>query len=508
MAKGSASSCCCTSCETMPFSNPAEAELPPGGFDPEQRITFKGHPIDYVQGFCCTCLPTNVCVTVKCLTTGKLTVTYMSMVCVKKLSANGDAEVYSGDLIISGVAHKAYFTLDVSDDFKCYFCLEIPSLSWPKQCVLITDSHLVPPLMWCKTLTYEIEEDGERIPTTFTGATYGCDDLVIKINVADVQAITGRPKQLKDIYGTVAPHFEVGRLYYDDNSIANRCKGCGCISNRACITIYRVYDGTSDSYPMNLGCANCTENCTTGHIYSTELGDYGPLVSIEKDPSCEPYDPSCPCVLQLLQLSNDHVLTDVYSEVIEKGTDAGDCPFPLQRWQIENAEGDVTIIDFRTERCSIEPCTVNPGGCCTGIEMPNVVHVTIEKVADYVSQSCECLPQTIPMLFDGSPINPSWTGRYSTSLGAGSWCNGAEHDFKVRLFCGGNSWSFQWGAGEGYVASPCAGSAMSSPTDFSCRPVYFRFEADGRCCGPSGFPDGMGGVIPAGPQTLIFTITE
>jgi len=507
-AKGSSSaSCCCTSCETMPFTNPAEAELPQP-YDPGQLISFKGHPIDYVQGFCCTCLPSYACVSVECVATGELTNAYIPVKCNSvEVNENGLAEVYTGNIYLNGEAHLAYLTLNVAEDLKCYFCLEIPSISFAKQCLELTADHMVPPLMWCKTLTYEIV-DGVRIPSTFTGTAYACGDIIIKVNVPSVQAITGRPKQLRDLYGTIGPYYEAGRLYFDENSLANRCKGCGCISSRACISIYRVKSGTSESYPMNLGCDRCVE-CPTGHIYSTILGDYGPLVSIEKDPSCEPGDPSCSCFLRLLQIDNLNQFESAYSAAaIEKGTDPGDCPFPLERWTIDAGDGDVTIVDFRTESCVSEPCSINPGGCCVGVEMPNVIHVTIERVADYASTSCECLPQTIPMLFDGSSINPSWTGRYSTSGGAGSWCIGAEHDFKVRLFCGGNNWSFQWGAGEGYIASPCAGSVMSSPADFSCRPVYFRFETDGACCGPSGFPDGMGGFTPAGPSTLVFTITE
>ena len=510
-AKGSSSgSCCCNSCETMPFSMELSI-LPIGGFANDQLISFKGHPTDLVQGFCCTCLPTNACITVECLATGVHTTAYLPLRCEALGTPPGVAGIYFGSVYISGEAHTAYFTLEVPDDLKCYICLEIPSLGFEKQCLELSQEHFQHPLMWCKSLTYSIDQYGLRWGTEFIGPTniYNgvCSDIKVTMGVPSVQSITGRPTDWVDLYGEFAPQYEVGRRIIDENSIRNRCKGCGCISNIGCLTVFRVKDGTSDAYPMGLGCSNCNQPCPTGHIYSSYLGDYGPLVSIEPNSSADPR-----CVLALLQISNTEVFNPpLYGSVIKKGIglDPNDCPFPQQRWEIYDADLQLTLVDFRTESCVTTPCTVNPGGCCTGIEMPSTLHCTISRQADYESALCECLPQTIPMLFDGAGINPAWTGRYATQPGdIGSWCDGAERDFKVRMYCAGATWIFEYGAGETYQPAPCSGTATSSPGSFSCRPVLFTFQHDGRCCGPSGFPDGYGGVVPAGPQTLTFTITE
>lgn len=508
-AKGSTSgSCCCTSCETMPFTA-AQSDTPV--FAPDQRISFKGHPVDYVQGFCCTCLPTHVCVSVECIATGEITTKHLFIECnTLGSSVNGVARVYRGNIAIAGVFYLAEITLEVSNDLKCYVCLEIPSAGFEKQCLELTQAHFAMPLMWCKSLTYSIDQYGLRNPTKFTGqiSTYGCPVIAVSLSVPSLQAITGRASEWIDYYGTIGPEYEAGRRIPDDNSIDNRCAGCGCIANAACLTIFRTKDGTSDSYPLTLGCPNCSVPCPTGHIYSSILGDYGPLVAIEKDPSCLPGDPECPCVLMLRQLSNTQTFGETLpSPVISKGLNEGECPFPKHRWELTDELGNVTQVDFRTESCVSEPCSINPAGCCVGIDMPNVIHCTISRQGDYPSDSCECLPVTIPMLFDGAGINPAWTGRYATQPGNGSWCNDPDRDFKVRMYCAGNTWAFQYGAGSNYQESPCSGSVMAPASGFACRPVFFQFVTNGACCGPSAIPDGMGGfIIPV--QTLTFTITE
>lgn len=507
-AKGSSpGSCCCNSCETMP-SSAAVSEVP--DYAPDQRISFAGHPVDYVQSFCCTCLPTHVCVSVECIASGETANTRLYIQCDSLAGAiNGQARAYHGSVAVAGVFHFASITLEVSNDLKCYVCLEIPSVGFEKQCLEITQAHFAMPLMWCKSFTYSIDQYGIRTGTTFTGPTssYGCPVISVTLNGQSLQAITGRPNEWVDYYGEIGPEFEAGRLILDDNSIDNRCVGCGCIASFGCLTIFRTKDGTSDSYPMSLGCSPCSVPCATGHIYSSVLGDYGPLVAIEKDPSCLPGDPECPCVLMLQQLSNTQVYGETLpSAVITKGLNEGNCPYPKYRWEIQDGLGNLTFVDFRTEACVSTPCTINPGGCCVGIDMPNVIHCTISRQGDYPSESCECLPVTIPMLFDGAAINPAWTGIYRTQPGVGSWCNDPHHDFKVRMYCGSSSWVFQYGNGQ-YSASPCAGTVTSPSSGFACRPVFFQFVADGRCCGPSAIPDGMGGFIfPS--QTLTFTITE
>jgi hypothetical protein len=483
----------------MPFTADALADVPV--FDPEQRISFSGHPVDYVQGFCCTCLPAFACITVECVATGEHTRAYIPIECGRETRTSALGDVYIGNIYLAGRAHMAYFTLDVSEDLKCFFCLEIPTLGFAKQCVQITDAHQVAPLLWCKSFTYEIGPYGERIPTTFVGDSYLCGQVIIRINKADVTPINGRPKRWID---------EAGEILIDENSISGRCNGCGCISQSACVTLYHIATGKSESYAMRLGCDNCHQPCSTGHVYSTILGDYGPLISIEKDPLCLPGDPDCGCVLKLLQLSNMQKLTDTYSGLITKGINPGDCPFPSATWEVQESVLSTTLVSFRTQACSDEPCSLTISGCCVGVDMPTVIHCTIERTGDFVSESCECLPKTIPMLFDGSPILPAWTGRLDNVPGNGSWCNNSPegNDFKVRMFCNGTNWTFQYGASDVMLASPCAGE-ITSPYDFVCRPVYFRFEANGACCGPSGIPGPGGiGIVPTPPQKLIFTITE
>jgi len=492
-----AGSCCCTACESMPFTSPIAA-VPV--FDPDQRIIFPGHPLDYIQGFCCTCLPSYACISVECVLTGVLTRAYLPIKCGSLQYGQHLANVYTGQIFIEGVAHTAYFTLDVTANLECYFCLAIPSLyGFEEQCVLLTEEQFKAPIRWCKTLTYSIDEYGVRVPTTFVGTSYECGQIIIKVGLPNITPITKRPEQWLDLNGN---------LIQDENSIRNRCKGCGCISTQGCLTIYRVGNGTAESHVMYLGCSNCDQPCDTGHVYRSVAGDYGPIVSIERDPSCAYGDENCGCVLMLSQISSmEGVSPPLVSGLITQGVNPGDCPFPSAKWSFQDSNNDTILVDFRTEACSESPCSINPSGCCVGVEMPNVVHCTIERQASFASASCECLPKTIAMLFDGSPIAPAWSGLIDTDPGNGSWCDDGpdKHDIRVRLACQGNTWGFSYGAGAIMAASPCAGFIATDPSYFSCRPVYMKFTVDGVCCGPSavGFPP-----VSPGPQTLTFTITE
>lgn len=556
-AKGSSSaSCCCTQCETMPYTVAFPGDIPQD-FPPGQRFSFSGNPIDFVQGFCCQCLPSYACVTLICdpgsqsssasssqsasasasvSSSGsdedyEFTKAYIPIICGKGNLTDAMADVYVGTVYFRGIGYTAYFTLDVTEDRKCMFCLEIPDMGFEKQCVEITVEHQQFPLMWCKTLTYSIDELGERQPTTFTGSTYYCDELTVKITTLSVTAITGRPAQMRDEYGLIGPAYEVGAIYRDDNSLRNRCRGCGCISIYGCLTVYRVGDGTSESHHMVLGCENCIE-CPTGHIYSSVFSsgsgsgsasastsasasasdDYdGPLVSIEKDPGCDQLSPDCACYLKLIQISSTEVF-DVFSESpIVKGVDPGECPFPSYKWTVQDVNNNSVLVDFRTEACNEEPCQITMSGCCVGVDMPAVIHVTIERTGGTSPSSCDCLPITIPMLFDGSPISPAWTGRLDNVPGNGSWCDNspAGNDFHVRLVCSGLGWRLDYGAGEIIASAPCSGSVLD-PGAFVCRPIYFRVEVDGACCGPSAIPNPTPPppFLPPPPQSLIFTITE
>ena len=500
-SKGSGpNSCCCTSCEIIPHTVVYSGQIPQD-YAPGNIFSFGGKPIDQVQGFCCMCLPAHACVTLYCPATDETTRSYIPVNCGLVVTAEADAELYQGTVYLGGQAHTAHFTLNAGDDLKCFFCLEIPSLGFEKQCLEITQQHMVFPLMWCKTLTYEIDSYGNRLGTTFIGSVYECENLQVNISLPSVKAITGRQSPLVDSYGTVGPAFTIGAIYQDNDSIKDRCQGCGCIATTACLTVYHVKDGTSAAYTLNLGCEQCDLECTTGHIYSSILGDYGPLVSIEADPNCAPGDPTCDCYLKLVQVDHTLKFNNVYSGPITKGTTQGSCPFPKARWVVQDASNESVIVDFRTEACQSQPCAITASGCCVGVEMPTTLHVTIERTGGFVAgNSCLCLPVTIPMLFDGSPINPAWTGRLDAFPGDGSWCSGGSPDFKVRLVCGGINWRFIYGAGEGYNAAPCSGQ-IEEPGEFTCRPIYLRYTVDGICCGPSGIP------APP-PQQLVFTITE
>lgn len=151
-------------------------------------------------------------------------------------------------------------------------------------------------------------------------------------------------------------------------------------------------------------------------------------------------------------------------------------------------------------------CGDSGNTCCEGIEMPTTLYCTIDVVGASPGGGCSCLPKTITMTFNGSSMNPAWVGSLDNVPGNGSWCDNLPpgNDFKVRFFCDGVSWNLHYGSGgttingsTEYIPAPCAAD-VASPEEFTCSPVYVRFEQDGSCCGPTG----------AGPQTLIITVTE
>jgi len=512
-AKGSSGSnnCCCTSCQTMPYTG--SLSTTPIRFDDDQRISFQGHPVELITGFCCTCLPTYVCVSIACDSSDQRGQAFLRINCQGTRGTDDVAIVYTGSVNFLNAPHPAIFTLEVLEYNKCFFCLEIPSLGFTKQCVEITPEHQKLPFLWCQTMYYRLDEYGEYVTTEFTGDTYECGPVIVSISGANVEAITGRPKQKRDDYGVVGPAFEVGKIYDDRNSISNVCSGCGCIAKLACLTVFNTQTGSSAAYEMNLGCGGCAVECCTGHVYSSLLGDYGPLVSIVADPAialdANGCDQDKDCYLQLNQLSPEQTFENLYAGPILKGVGPNNCPWPNVRWDIiDPVTLGLTIVDFRTDMCAATPCTINPAGCCVGIEMPITLHCTIARSGGTSPSSCDCLPVTIPMVFDGAGINPAWTGILDNTPGNGSWCVGDLRDFKLRLSCAGSKWQFQYGAGAIFQKSPCNGTVDSNPYTFSCRPVFFEFTVDGACCGPSGIPDGMGGFIPPPPQTLTFTITE
>lgn len=482
--KGSGNGCCCTGCEEVPFTAPSVANQPINPGTPLDPISFAGYPVDLGQAFCCSCLPKAACVAVTCYDSGSTSRAIFDLRCgLNGEHENGTAILYSGTIAMGEEDVDLEFSIIVEDGL-CYFSLTSYALNLFDDRKLVDADSRAAPQFFCQTLTNNPLNIGEATaiyPTEWLAAGAGCGLVAVTIGRDDLTPITKR---------RVILDADTGVAVIDDSPIKNICRGCGCICTNACISLQYpreniVIHGTVPLTSENTGTAECPHVVTQNYY---ELTDpmYGIKISVVANG-----DDNDRCALLLestgYALTLDGVL--LWPIVDDTGTD---CPHPSAIWQVTDADGYSVIVRFDCATCG--ECTVTgTTGCCSGISLPRVIHCTIEKNPDVPSSFCECLPLTIPMVYQGG-ITPSWYGLLKSSVGNNSWCFPVgTNDVAVQLSCTGLGWQLRFGT-ENWAASPCAGT-LYNPT-LTCEPLEMIFESIQSCCG-------MGG-----PSSIILTITE
>lgn len=472
MAKGSGNGCCCTSCEEMPFTG-TTANLPPATpGEPDPPFSFPGNPIDLTQAFCCSCLPKVACVTVISYATGEIVAGALDLRCGLNIDSdtNGTAVLYSGEIGVDGSQIDLEFSITVIDSV-CYLCLTSSVLGIYGECKVVDADARGHPQYFCYSLVNNPLNIGGPYPpqyeTEWTADT-ASGTMIVRLKAMSMTPITRR-RPCVDSEGTPVP---------DTNPIRNICNGCGCVCTEACIAIqYPRYNQIIQGY-VALDGASWT---LTDDAYG------GVVISVVADPD-EPVDRSCMLKIESLETGFSFSETPPLLPINSL------CPHPTARWVLSDQDLQPIIIDFSCADC-LGCATVNGSGCCYGYPIPRVLHCTIAKGDPAVSGSCECLPITIPLLFDGDALEPSWTGILLQGTGQ-QWCGfGDEHDIVIQFYCG-YVWTLQFGSAGG-GETPCAGVVLSD--SLVCSPISVHFTYVSFCCGPS---------YPPGPASVVFTVTE
>lgn len=469
MAKG-AKNCCCTGCEEVPSTAPQSVNSGGSG-----SVTFKGHPIDLVQQFCCACLPKLACVKLEDHATGQVSTVDLRIQCNAGTVAlqNGYGVIYQGEADFIGELVDLMFTLEVVGN-ACYFALTSYALHITDARVLIDDKARAKPFYFCRSLGVEIDPyDG--LCTKWT--TY--DGSISVAIAADSITPISRRQPCIDGYGNVQ---------IDTDPINGICQGCGCLCTNACLIVQYPKTNTVIQTALTL----------EGSTYLAASGDpsYGPEIAVVKDPAGSS---TSNCALQLVRVGDGLIFTGTPALVdIIAGNAPTNCPTPTAKWSVLDVNGNDIIVWFFCATCGgCTNITAPSVGCCTGFQIPRVLHCTIAKGDNTVSAFCECLPIALPLIYTASGTGEAWQGSIMQSTSPGAWCLANGQDVFVQLTCSAPGWTLSFSTNE-LTATPCKGTLT---TDYDvCEPFFltFTFTTSG-CCGPS--PGG-------GPRTLVFTITE
>lgn len=479
-AKGTSKSCCCTGCEGKPFDSSIALLADNGLPNILNRISFAGHGVDKIQGFCCSCLPDTVCVSViEPYSGASLGTISMRLKCeIDDAPDDGYFLAYKGFVLIPGQSVGLEFSFRVVNE-RCYFCMKSNIEGMSEICILIEPEYYQHPYYFCRTLCTSLLSDS--YPVTCAGysefeiTSYDGDTLLVRISGEDMSAIHGRPP-CKLPSGAMRP---------DEDTIGYVCRGCGCVCSKACLFI--SYTRTGDFWEGQV-----TRNGTTWGTGNP----YDPEVEILADTEANGKQ----CLLKLKTLGSGSTYTGPFPSTVIS-VENGQCPETDVRWEFSDPSTQLIIATFTCTNCL--GCKVHAGrsGCCYGYSYPRVLHITIWTTGGATS-SCLCLPVTLPMLFYGDKMNPAWraeldVGGLATS--GGNWCSGTTpQNFLVTLQCTGAGWQIYYAASTSGGAAPCEGTLTAS--GLVCEPLNMQFETSGICCVPS-YPY-------TDPIILHFEITE
>lgn len=334
--KGS-KNCCCDGCNEKPL----DRSLPLAA-------------LQVWQQYCCTCVPSQICVTVDYAPTSESNTVTFDRDCTAVV---GDPILYSGEVYSNGALIDIQIIFEV-DDGKCYICLRSTSLSVagtvPADCVEITEAIIASG--FCASFLIS------GLPVSWT-----VGDYTISLFRANNTAIENRQCQP------------------DDNPIRNLCCGCGCISECACIQVFG--DGITAS--AEYVCLGGTTSWVTAD--GVEVA----LVANETTGNCE---------LQLMSTGSTTVVSIPANVAIDSVSNP--CPSPSALWSMFTSPGGKAwFVKWNAAQCG--GCDRVEAACCEGYA-PRILTATV------TSGDCACASATISLVY--SELSNSWTGTLSTGF--------------------------------------------------------------------------------------------
>lgn len=493
-AKGSSrATCCCNGCESMPsivLRTDGVAHVPLNPGLPLPPVTLYGHPIDVLQAACCSCMPKSVCVTIEDTENNSShAITPIRCGLNNADTSSGPfALLYSLTLPFMGHEIDLEFWLKVIDGV-CFFCLESAVLA-VNECQEINASKRLSREEPYDGFCYELNSDDTHTPRQYQGTKWTIEDatlgtLTIRIKSQNTTPITGvRP--CVDDYGNIVP---------SESLLKSFCDGCGCLCDRACVVIQMT--GINEILVSQLVLSE--HNGYPAYIDEYD-SDNGTIIKVVTH-TYNGNDRACG--LQVGQLGGGYTFVGE-SDVVTVQAGATGCPNPTASWELSDERNLAILVNFSCAVCG-DGCQSAAAGCCPGYPIPKVLHCTIRKGPGGPSESCECLPITIPLV--NTSGQPFWHGVFKSGPGSGSWCVAEIQDFGISLECGGGEWILRFGTSL-YLASPCGGVIMGDDSyEMVCYPINLQFTYESYCCGyvfvPPGPPDPL-----SGPSSVIFEITE
>lgn len=381
-------------------------------------ITPGGIRVPAAASLCCSCLPSEICVTVMCEYTGESSTVLVPMNCSLS-DPYFTGALYQTTIPLGGQQIDVELGLEADDYWNnCYFVARSVALgldgTWQNTGRLIDDTVRAAPDKFCQTLLWH------GAPVQWTGES-GCGPVLLKASVAEYASITPR-YPLCDAYGNPLP---------DTDPIKNFCCNCPCLCSCACVLI--GYQGAAQEYPV----------CRNGLTWATSA--YGGVgVELVRD-----YAGNCSLAL----LPGSISLASSPAEVpIGSLTTDNQCPDVSARFDAFDSSGNELIVEFNCQDCT---------GCskiaaCCGDMVPRIVHATINTS----DPDCACVDGlVVPLIYDR--MQAAWVG-----TSPHGFCG---HGVTLTMACSGNSLAMA------IIADPCTVQSASDGSYNTCYPLSCTF---------------------------------